>query len=160
VNLADLLHEDGAVIVDEAVRAVARMEHYRRDGEDVTRRRVEALYAHLLRAVHEMDLDELLAHARGVAQERFTAGFELSELRSAFVALEEAIYRRALARLSREDATWGLGVVTTALVQARLELGQAFVALAPIAHAPSIDLSVLFHRGEPSRPAEELVFPV
>lgn len=160
MNLAELLQEDGAEIVDDALRAVGRMEHYRRDGVDATRRRLEALYAHVLRAVRTMDLDELLAHVRRIAQERFAAGFDLSELRTAFVALEESVYRRALVRLSREDASWGLGLVTTALVQARLALGEAFLALAPTAHAPSVDLSALFHRSERSRPAEDLVFPV
>jgi hypothetical protein len=159
VNLAELLHEDGPAIVDDAWNAVALMEHYRRDGETVTRHRVDALYTQVVRAVLELDLDGLLSHVRRVAQERFAAGFELSELRTAFVMLEESIYRRALARLPREDASWGLALVTTAFTQARLALGQTFVSL-PAGHATAVDLSVLFHRSERSRAAEDLVHPV
>jgi hypothetical protein len=159
VNLAELLHEDGPAIVDDAWNAVALMEHYRRDGEAVTRHRVDALYAHVVRAVQQLDLDGLLSHVRSVAQERFAAGFELSELRTAFVMLEESIYRRALARLPREDASWGLALVTTAFTQARLALGQTFVSL-PAAQSTPVDLSVLFHRSERSRAPEDLVYPV
>jgi hypothetical protein len=159
VTLAELLHEDGPSIVDDAWGAVASMEHYRRDGEAVTRHRVEALYAQVVRAVQTLDLDPLLVHVRRVAQERFAAGFELDELRTAFVTLEEAIYRRALARVPREDASWGLALVTTAFTQARLALGQTFVSLPPAGPA-AVDLSVLFHRSERPGVAEDLVHPV
>jgi len=159
VNLAELLHEDGPAIVNDAWNAVALMEHYRRDGEAVTRHRVEALYTQVVHAVQTLDLDGLLSHVRRVAQERFAAGFELSELRTAFVMLEESIYRRALARLRREDASWGLALVTTAFTQARLALGQTFEAL-PAAQPTAVDLSVLFRRSERPHAVEDLVYPV
>jgi hypothetical protein len=162
MNIEDLLRDDEPAILEEAADAVARLEHYRRDGADATRRRLEALYQHLSDAVCARDLDPLLAHAGRIARERFAAGFDLAEVQAAFAQVEGAIARRALDRLPADELTWGLGLVTTALAHASGELGRTFATLAPRSWE-GVDLSGVFRcstapvRG---RSAEELVYPV
>ncbi len=163
MNIEDLLRDDESTILDEAWRAIARLEHYQRDGEQTTRRRLQALHRLVIDAVHTRDLNELLAHAGRIAQERFEAGFELSELQTAFSMLEEAIWRHALARLPPNELVWGLGLVGTALAHGKDALGRAFVSLAPGARTPALDLTAPFKGTQPvfqDRPVDDLVFPV
>lgn len=163
MKIEDLLHAEAPAILEEAAPTVARLEHYHRDGAEETRRRVEALYGQVVRAVDARDLDGLLAHAARIARERFEAGFDVSEVQAAFTTLEEAISRRALAKLPLDELAWGLGLVGTVLAHARGELWRTFAALAPRGRTPGVDLTPLFHRTDRpirTRPADDLVYPV
>ena len=115
MKIEELLRDDERAILDEAVSTTTLLSHYRRDGEEATRRRVRALYRAVARAVSARDLDELVAHAGRIALERFQGGFEQAEVEAAFATLEEAIEHRALAQMPREELAWGLGLVATAL---------------------------------------------
>jgi hypothetical protein len=159
-NIEELLRDDEPAILAEAEPDVARLEHYRRDGDEATRRRVEALYRQVVRAVRARDLDELLSHAARIARERFQGGFELDEVQQAFSALEDAISRRALDRLPGAELAWGLGLVSTALAHARREVRHTYLALTPAARPGTVDLTSVFKRSEARGRAEELVYPV
>jgi hypothetical protein len=159
-RIEELLRDEEAAILAEAAPSVAQLHHYRRDGDEATWRRVEALYRHVARAVRAKDLDDLLAHAGRVARERFAAGFDLAEVESAFSMLEDAISRRALARLPLPELAWGLGLVSTALAHARRELGRTYLALAPAVRPGTVDLTAIFSRSEPRGRVEEMVYPV
>jgi hypothetical protein len=161
MRIEELLRDDERIILDEAVRTTTLLSHYRRDGEEATWRRVQALYRAVARAVSARDLDELVGHARRIARERFQGGFEQAEVEAAFATLEEAIERRALARMPKEELAWGLGLVATALGHARAELGRTFAALAHASRPGAVDLTAVFRRSEAgSRSVEELVHPV
>lgn len=159
MKIEDLLRDDEPAILEEAVRTTALLSHYRRDGEEATRRRIQALYRHVARAVHAKDLDELLAHAARIARERYQGGFEQAEVEAAFATLEEAIERRALACMPKDELAWGLGLVATALGHARAELGRTFTSLTHGARLGAIDLTSVFRRSD-ARSVEELVYPV
>jgi hypothetical protein len=161
MKIEELLRDDERAILDEAVRTTTLLSHYRRDGEEATRRRVQALYRAVARAVSACDLDDLLAHAGRIARERFQGGFEQAEVEAAFATLEEAIERHALSRMPREELAWGLGLVATALGHARAELGRTFAALAHASRPGAVDLTSVFRRSDAGgRSVEELVFPV
>jgi hypothetical protein len=160
MQIEDLLRDDEPAILDEAVRSTTQLSRYRRDGEEATRRRVQALYRAVARAVRARDLDELLLHAARVGRERFQGGFEQAEVEAAFATLEEAIERRALSRMPKEELAWGLGLVATALGHARAELGRTFASLAHGERLGAVDLTSVFHRSDDSRSVEELVYPV
>jgi hypothetical protein len=160
MQIEELLRDDEPAILEEAVRATTQLSHYRRDGEEATRRRVQALYRAVARAVRARDLDELLLHAARIGRERFQAGFEQAEIEAAFATLEEAIERRALQRMPKEELAWGLGLVATALGHARSELGRTFASLAHGERLGAVDLTSVFHRSDDSRSVEELVYPV
>lgn len=163
MDIERLLRDDEPAILDEAWPAMARLEHYRRDGAEIGRARLEELCRLVARAVGSRDLDDLVAHARSVARERFEAGYALAELQAAFTGLGEAIGRRAAARLPAEEQAWALGLVGTALEHGKEALGRAWVRLALGARAPALDLTSLFQGGDGTGPRarpEEMVFPV
>ncbi len=159
-TIGDLLRSDRLEILDEAEGTVACLEHYRRDGERTTRRRLEALYGEVVGAVERRDLTGIVAHAASVAHERFETGFEYPELFAAFSSLETALRRRILHELAPEERALGLGLVGTAFAHAKAALGRAFASLAS---APALDLTPLFS-GADSFPdgsaAAEHVYPV
>jgi hypothetical protein len=163
MDIEQVLSEDEQAIIEEASRAVAQLEHYRQEGAQVTRRRVEMLYRHLNTAVHARDLRELRAYVREIARERYEAGYQLSDVQAAFAALEESIWRDAETRLPRYDLAFGIGLVSTALAHGRDTLGRTFDAAAPRAVGPAPDLTPFFtgaERGLAPCPPEEMVYPV
>jgi hypothetical protein len=161
MKIEELLRDDERTILDEAVRTTTLLSHYRRDGEEATRRRVQALHRAVARAVSVRDLDDLLAHAKRIGRERFHAGFEQAEVEAAFATLEEAIERRALSRMTKDELAWGLGLVATALGHARAEVGRTFAALAHASRPGAVDLTSVFRRTDPGGCSfDELVYPV
>jgi hypothetical protein len=159
MDIEELLNEDEPAIVSETCRVVGELEHYRRDGHEATRGRVEALYRRVLEAVSTRDLGDLRAYAAQVARERSEAGYELPEVQAAFSALEKAIWQRALVRLAPYDQSWVLGLACTALAHGRAALGRAFDSLAPRTPAPCLDLTALFTGTERVAACDEMVYP-
>jgi len=160
--MLEMLRSEEGAIIDEALPAVGWLEHYGRDGRDRTRDRLVALYRLVEEAVRTRELDGLLAHARGVAADRYAAGYDHGEVRSAFSALEQAIWHRAFTWLPPAEWTWGLGLVGTALEHAKEALSQAFDS-ARGARPAFVDMTPVFRGVESSgrsRPIEELVYPV
>ncbi len=163
MDVVEMLREDEDAILAEAVPAVTWLRHYGAEGEETARERLQALYRLVERAVADRDLDELLAHARRVARERFEAGYDRAEVLSAFSALEEAIWHQALLRLPDGERTWALGLVGTALSHAKEALTRAFASLAQGPQAPYVDMSRIFRgadAGRRDRFREDLVYPV
>jgi hypothetical protein len=163
MDIVEMLRDDEEAILAEALPAVAWLRHYGRDGEETARERLEALYRLVERAVRDRDLEELLAHARVVARERFEAGYDRAEVIAAFSALEEAIWHQALLRLPPPERAWALGLVGTALAHAKDALARAFASLSQGARPPFLDMTRVFRGADASRRdrfAEELVHPV
>ncbi len=144
MDIHDLLREEKAVILEDAWRSVLMLTHYQRDGEAATRERLEALHDHVAKAIRRRDLSDLLDYAERIAKQRFEAGFDLGEVQTAFFMLEEAIWRRALARLPPEALPEGLGLVATAVGRGKDALGRVYLSLASRARVPSLDLARLF----------------
>jgi hypothetical protein len=163
MDVLELMKAEEEATLAEAVRAVAWLEHYERDGEDLARARLGALYRLVEDAVRTRDLQALVAHAGRIASERHAAGYRRVEVLSAFAALEEAIWHRVLLSVPAEERTWAEGLVGTALAQAREALEEAFAGLARSPQAGFVDLSPLFRgarvRGT-DRPGEDMVHPV
>jgi RsbT co-antagonist protein rsbRD N-terminal domain len=140
-----LIHEREA-IVEAAEAALARMHarHYESAGASEVRQRLGALYDHLLDALRSRDLGPIVAYAEQVARERFNAGYDLSEVQTAFNALEEATWSRVFAELQPTQFAEALGLVSTILGAAKDALARNYVSLATNTHAPSLDLQALF----------------
>lgn len=144
MNILDLLREEERPILDEAGRAVASLQHYERDGEAATRARLERLYGLVHDAIRTRDLTPLHSAVTEIAQQRFDAGFDLSEVLTAFHALETAIWQRALRRIPGPDLPEALGLMGTALAHGKDTLACAYVSLASKSKTPTLDLSALF----------------
>jgi hypothetical protein len=155
-----MLRQDEAAILAEAVAPVAQLGHYRLEGAEEAYRRLEALFQQVVGAVGTLDLDGLIAHAERLAAERYRAGYGLPEVLAAFSALEDVMRRRLASRLPADQQTFGVGLVSTALVHGRDAVGHAFAVLD--AERRGADLSALFRRSAPGlrgRNPEDLVYP-
>ena len=145
MDVVTLIRDHEALIVDEATEQVleAHLRHYGAD-QAQTHARLRSLLDLLLASIERRDVTDLVAYARDLARDRFDAGYDLSEVQSAFNALEEVLWRRILADVPPAGMADALGSVTTALGAGKDALARAYVTLAGEAHAPSIDLSRLF----------------
>lgn len=143
---ASFLTNERERILAEAEEGLARMHaaHYERAGVDVVQQRLRLLFDELVDAIEQRDIGSMLAYARAVAEERFGAGYDLSEVQTAFNALEEATWRSVLGRLDPSEFAEALGLITTVLGAGKDQLARAYVALAAGVHAPSLDLRSLF----------------
>jgi hypothetical protein len=79
-----------------------------------------------------------------VADRRFAAGFGISELQTAFNALEVAMWRRLVAGVPPQDLAEAVGLLSTILGFGKDALARRYVSLASERHVPTLDLSALF----------------
>jgi hypothetical protein len=150
METAEFLARERAAIVEAAETALARahVRHYESAGESEVHRRLEALFDRLLVALSERDLGPVVVYAQDVAEERFNAGYDLSEVQTAFNALEEAMWARALTALDPSRLAESLGLVSTILGSGKDALARRYVSLATNTHVPSLDLRALFAGAE------------
>ena len=139
----DFLTRERAAIVEAALGDVTSR-HYDAAGAPEVQRRLEALLDSAMEALAAHDLTPMVGHAQQIAQERFDAGYDLSEVQSAFNALESATWARVLATLPPDRFARTLGLVSTILGAGKDALARTYVSLATDAHAPSLDLRALF----------------
>jgi hypothetical protein len=144
-NVLDLLDRERSTIVTAAFESIRHSRtRYDTVGRDETRRRLDALYDELSAAVSSRDLTDIVHFARHLAAERFRSGFDLSEVQSAFNALEEATWSTLCARLQPDQLALSLGLVSTVLGAAKDALAREYVSLASRTHVPSLDMRALF----------------
>ena len=86
----------------------------------------------------------MIAHAETIARERFEAGFDLSEVQTAFNVLEEAIWVRVLKNLPPNELAEALGLISTVLGGGKDALARSYVTLASKTKSPSLNLQSLF----------------
>jgi len=146
VETAQFLTQEREAIVDAAEAALERTHarHYESAGAREVRQRLEALFDHMLDALRSRDLGPMVSFAERVADERFNAGYDLSEVQAAFNALEEATWSGIFAELQPVQFAEALGLVSTILGAAKDALARNYVSLATNARAPSLDLQALF----------------
>lgn len=146
MDTAGFLTRERETIVREAEDALARLHerHYEAAGPAESKQRLDLLFDELIDAVSARDVSSVVAYARTVAQERFEAGFDFSEVQAAFNTLESATWRRILADLEGDELAEALGLVSTVFGAAKDALGRQYVSLATRTHAPSLNLRALF----------------
>ena len=150
--LLDLLQRHEATILSESFEGMTRcrLTRYEAAGAEETRRRLARLFALLLDAVRERDLEPVLAYAREIARQRFAEGFDLQEVQSAINVLEEAVWRRVVKEIPPDGLAEALGLVSTVLGVCKDTMASSYVALATKRHATSLDMTALF-RGTQNR---------
>jgi hypothetical protein len=146
MNLHQYLHDRGPDIVADAEQIVRRshLEHYEKEGPEHLHQRLKALLVLTTRAVKERNLGPMIAHATSVAHERYSAGYDLSEVQTAFNALEEVIWKRIVQDFPPAQYGEALGLIGTVLGSGKDALARRYVALASKSKAPSLDLRSLF----------------
>ena len=151
MTLNELLHERSGPIIDEACTASARshVASYEREGTEHTHQKIKALFVLTARAVKEKNLGPMIAHAEAIARERYSAGYDLWEVQTAFNVLEEGIWKQVMSELPPTEVGEALGLVSTVLGAGKDALARRYVSLASKTKAPSLNLQSLFSGCEP-----------
>ena len=146
MTLYELLQARADEILNEATEAMvrARAKHYEEAGREHVHQRLKALYVLTMRGVKERNLGPMVAHSETIARERFTSGYDLWEVQTAFNLLEEAIWKWILKELSADGYAEALGLVSTVLGVGKDTLARRYVSLATKVKAPSLNMQSLF----------------
>ena len=141
----DFLRAQRATIVDRAAAVLgeSRARHYDSIGPELRRNRLEVLYDRIVAAADSRDLGDVLTFARELAEERFSAGYDLSEIQVAVNILEEAVWRRIFSELRPDQFADTLVPVSAIFGAVKDALAREYVSLATRAQAPSLDLTKL-----------------
>ena len=143
LEFSSAAHDD---CLQEAADALGRahLKHYEASGPELSRRRLDDLFDLVVESLAKRTLGPICDYAQHVAEERFSAGFGIAEVQSAFNVLEEAIWHVVLAELPADDLLEAAGLVGTILGAGKDALARAWVSLATKEHVPSLDLTALF----------------
>ncbi len=146
MELSELLHECSDEILAVAGESVERthLKNYEKAGKEQTHQRLKALYVLTTRGVKERNLGPMIAYAETIARERFSAGYDLSEVQTAFNVLEEAIWTRIMKTLPPSEFGEALGLVATVLGAGKDALARTYVTLASKSKSGSLNLQSLF----------------
>lgn len=133
-------------ILDEAFAALESTHavHYAKEGEPFTRQRLADLYDLVVAAIHGRDLAGIESYSETVARERYSAGFDISEVQAAFNSLERAMWHRLVAEVPPQDLARAVGLLSTVLGAGKDVLARTYVSLATEHHVRSLDLTALF----------------
>jgi hypothetical protein len=146
MNLIELLQSQQNEILNTAFEAVKRsqLKNYEKAGDEHIHQRLKALFVLTVRAIKERNLGPMIAHAETIAQERFSAGFDLSEVQTAFNVLEEATWMDILKQLPATEFAEALGLVSTVLGAGKDSLARRYVFLASQTKSTSLNLQSIF----------------
>jgi len=133
-------------IVDEAYGELhpSVHPHYHAMGEGPTRAYLAELCALVVDGVAAREAVHMVQHAEGIAEERFLAGFDLSEVQAAFNALEQAMWRQIAAVEEPGELLASVGVLSSILGAGKDALARVWVNLASHRHAPHVDVDALY----------------
>lgn len=146
MGFVDALDAAGDEILRSASDALGRahLKHYEASGPQEARRRLNDLLALVVDCVSTRTLVPISHYGEIVASERFRAGFDISEVQTAFNVLEEAIWHVVILRLPPDELAEASGLVGTVLGAGKDALARTWVSLATSQHVPSLDLAALF----------------
>jgi hypothetical protein len=133
-------------VLTEASEALGRshLKHYELVGPEGSSQRLRDLYLLVVDCLRERTLEPMSEYAAGVARDRFAAGFDISEVQTAFNVLEESIWKVVIAKVPQDELAEATGLIGTVLGAGKDELARAWVSLASSRHIPSLDLTAMF----------------
>ena len=146
MTFLELLQNQHNEILDTAFAAMKRSQltNYEKAGDEHIHQRLKALFVLTIRAIKERNLGPMIAHAQSVAQERFSAGYDLSEVQTAYNVIEETIWVSILKHLPATEDGEALGLVSTVLGAGKDSLARRYVSLASQTKTTSLNLQSIF----------------
>jgi hypothetical protein len=146
MELVTTLQNSEQEIVGEALSNLEKLHvhHYESAGQRFTRSALDDLFELVVTAIDHRDLAGVIQFAEGIAENRFSAGFDIAEVQSAFNELETAMWRRVVATEAPGDLPEAVGLLSTVFGVAKDALARRYVSLASQKRVPSLDLSALF----------------
>lgn len=141
-----LLAQQRSEVLEEAYAALERAHavHYRQSGEELTRERLAELFDLVVTALRDRELEPVAGFCETVAEQRFQAGFGISEVQTAFNVVEEAMWRHVVDGVPPAELAEAVGLLGTILGFGKDALARTYVSLASHRRVPSLDLSALF----------------
>ena len=146
MELIAVLDDARAEILDEAAEGLERshLGHYQASGPEELRRRLEALFDIVVDCLRARKLDRVIKYAEQIGRDRFTGGFGIGEVQTAFNVLEESMWHHVVAGVPTGELVESLGLLSTVLGVGKDALARTYVSLASQEHVPSLDLRALF----------------
>jgi hypothetical protein len=146
MELIAVLDDARAEILDEAAEGLERshLGHYQASGPEELRRRLEALFDIVVDCLRGRKLDRVIKYAEQIGRDRFTSGFGIGEVQTAFNVLEESMWHHVVAGVPTGELVESLGLLSTVLGVGKDALARTYVSLASQEHVPSLDLRALF----------------
>ena len=146
MDIESLLAGQRSEVIDEAFGSLKRSHevHYERAGDEFTREQLSGLFDLVNTALRDRHLGPVGTFCEDVAERRFAAGFGITEVQTAFNAVEVAMWQRLVASVPPQDLAEAVGLLSTVLGFGKDALARRYVALASQRHVPTLDLSALF----------------
>ena len=146
MDVAEALLASQDDIVNEAYEGLKRYEDspYHAAGEEFTRHRLANMFRLVVACIRDRELVPMIRYAEAVALDRFDAGFDISEVQTAFNVLEEAMWRHLVATVPADELVEAIGLLGTVLGAGKDALARCYVSLASHRHVPSLNLGALF----------------
>jgi hypothetical protein len=131
MNLIELLDSKAEEIINGASEAMKRagMKHFDSDTPEQIRKRLTMLYHLTDRGVKEKNLFPMVSYVEKMAEERFTAGFDLQEVQTAINVLEEYLWRYITEALPPAALADALRLISSILGAAKDALARKYVEL-------------------------------
>ena len=144
MDIESLLAGQRSEVIDEAFESLDRSHevHYEESGEEFTRGRLSDLFDLVVTALRDRQLEPVSTYCEDVAERRFAAGFGISEVQTAFNALEVAMWRRLVAGVPPQGLAEAVGLLSTILGFGKDALARRCVSLASERHVPTLDLAL------------------
>jgi hypothetical protein len=145
MTLMELLNERADEILAGAMFITERshLAHYETAGADRLWQRLTMLYETLYRCIRDNNGVPMIEYVEELARERFTSGFELAEVQTAFSALEESTWISVDQGLPAEERSRALARISSVLAMGRDVLARRYVALTREAGTTSLDVERL-----------------
>ena len=146
MELTAVLSDARTEILDEATEGIQRSHsgHYRASDPEQLRHRLEALFEIVVDCLRSRSLDQVIRYSEQIGRDRFTSGFGIVEVQTAFNVLEESMWRHVLTGVPTGELVESLGLLSTVLGVGKDVLARTYVSLASQEHVPSLDLRALF----------------
>jgi hypothetical protein len=148
MTLNELLKSQSEEILASALQSLncAHLKSYDKSTEGENKKRLLNLLTLTAQCVSEKTLLPMREYAAQIAKERFTAGFGLHEIHTAFNALEEEMWHRITKDIKPEKLGESLGLISTVLGAGKEELALSYIAFACKTKTQTLDLKALFGR--------------
>jgi hypothetical protein len=145
IDLATLLLEHEAPILKQATEALsrARLTHYQSTAQE-NEARVRTLFERTVRCAGTRSLLPMISYSEQLARQRYSGGFDLSEVQTAYNILEEAIWRCITDHVEPSAFPHAFGISSAILGAGKEALAREYVSLASQKKVQSLDVTALF----------------
>jgi hypothetical protein len=146
MNLLECLQHNQHEIIRNSFDSLVRsnLKHYSSSNANENWHRLEKLFDLTIKSIKEKSLVEMTEYSESVARERYTAGFDLHEVHTAYNVLEESLWKEILKNLDPKEFGNALGLVSTILGTGKEMLALTYISLIGKSKPKSLDLSELF----------------